>query len=67
MGKWNQIVEEVQRGSMERAMKFYLRLFEWLDRLGKRVPKYHGGADLVLPPRDLKADELQSLLEHYKR
>jgi hypothetical protein len=67
MRKWNRIFEEARWGAIERAMKLYSQLFEWLDQLGRKMPKYRGGADVVLPPRDLKADELKSLLGHYKR
>jgi len=48
-------------------MELYSQLFEWLDRLGRKIQKYRGGADAVLPPRDLNAGELKSLLGDYKR
>lgn len=65
--KWDRIFEEVRWGTIECAMELYSKLFEWLDQLGTKVPKYRGGADVVLPPRDLDADELKSLLGYYKR
>jgi len=65
--KWDRIFEEARWGSIECAMQLYSRLFEWLDRLGKKVPRYLGGAHVVLPPRDLDADELESLLGYHKR
>lgn len=67
MEKWDQIFEEARWGTIECAMELYSKLFKWLDQLGKKVSKYHGGADVVLPPRDLDADELKGLLAHYKR
>ena len=67
MRKWNRIFEEARWGAIECAMELYSRLFEWLDQLGRKVPKYRGGADVVLPPKDLKADELKSLLGNHKR
>jgi hypothetical protein len=67
MEKWNRIYEEARWGAIERARQLYSKLFEWLDRVGRKVPKYLGGADVVLPPRDLDADELKSLLGHDER
>jgi len=67
MRRWNRILEEAHWGAIECAMALYSQLFDWLDQLGRKVPKYRGGADIVLPPRDLKADEVKSLLGHYKR
>jgi hypothetical protein len=67
MDKWDRIFEEARWGAIERAMELYSQLFEWLDQLGRKVSKYRGGADVVLPPRDLDADELRSLLGRYRR
>lgn len=65
--KWDRISEEVRWGAIECALELYSKLFEWLDRIGRKVPKYHGGADIVLPPRDLDGAELKALLGRYER
>ena len=65
--RWDHLFEEARWGSIERAMEMYDQLFEWLDTLGKRVRQYDHHAHAVLPPRDLEADELKSLLGRYKR
>lgn len=67
MEQWDLIFEEARWGAIDHAMVLYSKLFEWVDKLGKRVRRYRRGADIVLPPRDLDADELKSLLGHYER
>jgi hypothetical protein len=67
MDKWDRIFEEARWGTIERALELYFQLFEWIDQLGRKVPKYRGGADVVLPPRDLDADELKNLLGDSRR
>ena len=64
---WDHIFEEARWGAIERALELYSKLFEWVDKLGKKVQRYRHGADIVLPPRDLDADELKSLLGRYER
>ena len=64
---WDIIFEEARRGSIDQAMKLYTRLFERVDRAGRKVEKYIFGADVVLPPRDLTAGELQDLLGKSER
>jgi len=67
MEQWDLIFEEARWGAIDHAMVLYSKLFEWVDKLGKRVRRYRHGADIVLPPRDLDIDELKSLLGPYER
>jgi hypothetical protein len=64
---WDVIFEEARWGSIDQAVKLYTRLFERVDQAGRKVKKYSYGADVVLPPRDLTADELQDLLGKSER
>ncbi len=64
---WDSIFKEVRLGSIDKAMRLYTRLFERVDRAGRKVEKYIFGADVVLPPRDLTAGELQDLLGKSER
>lgn len=65
--RWEIISREGKCGSIRRAMELYAQLFYWVDRQGKKVARYRRGADIVLPPRNLTAVELKSLLGGYRR
>ncbi len=65
--RWDLIFEEARWGSINHAMELYMEMFAWVDQQGKKVRYYPQNAELVLPPRNLEADELQSLLGHYRR
>lgn len=64
---WDTIFEEARWGSIDQALKLYTRLFERVDQAGRKVEKYSYGAEIVLPPRDLTAGELQDLLGKSER
>lgn len=64
---WDTIFEEACWGSIEHALILYRQLFKLIDKTGRMVEKYSYGADVVLPPRNLTARELQDLLGKSKR
>jgi hypothetical protein len=65
--RWDHIFEEARWGSIDQAKIMYDQLFSWLDQFGEAVRRYPYRADIVLPPRDLKLDEIRYLLGHQKR
>ena len=64
---WDTIFEEARWGSMDQAMRLYTKLIDLVDGAGRKVEKFKLGAEVVIPPRDLAADELQDLLGTCKR
>ena len=65
--QWAAISREGRSGSLRRAMALYARLFYWVNRQGRWVARYRLGADIVLPPKNLTAAELKSLLGGFRR
>ncbi len=65
--RWDHIFEEARWGSIDQAMEMYAQMFEWVDQYGKKVSQCSYRADVVLPPRDIEADELKYLLGRDKR